>query len=106
MESCVAGLIGLSGISIRKNVNTTTGASTLSVFNKCSSGVVLYKTDNTNMDGRHDAIIFIVNENKIRVVKFNAGSDDSYQKFKISDGLLTIENTGYGLSKFTAYHIQ
>ncbi len=102
----VAGLMGMSGISIRKKVNTTSGGGSMTVFEGCSTGVVLFKTDSTNMAGRYDAVIFVVNNNSVRVVKFNEGSDSFYQTFENKDGVLTIKNTGYGLANFTAYHIR
>lgn len=102
----VAGLMGMSGISIRKKVNTTSGGGSMTVFDGCSTGVVLFKTDSTNMAGRYDAVIFVVNNNSVRVVKFNEGSDNFYQTFENKDGVLTIKNTGYGLANFTAYHIR
>ena len=78
----------------------------MTVFEGCNTGVVLFKTDSTSMAGRYDAIVFVVNSNTVRVVKFNEGSDSFYQTFKNKDGVLTIENTGYGLANFTAYHIR
>ena len=58
------------------------------------------------MAGRYDAVIFVVNNNSVRVVKFNEGNDGYYQIFENKDGVLTIKNTGYGVANFTAYHIR
>ena len=98
-----AGLIGISGLSIRKRENSQSGAATSTLFNGCSRGVVLFSIAQSNMDGHFDAIIYVGSSNSIRVVSYNNGPGAEYQKFSMSNGSLTITNTGYGVGSYIAY---
>ncbi len=100
----VGGLLGFSGIDIRRFINTESTAGKLTLFTGIDKGVVLVSILEVNMDGRYDALIYIVDRKNIRVVSYNAGSDSGYQKFTINDGILSMSNSGYGLGKFIAYY--
>ena len=104
LASVVGGLLGFSGIDIRRFINTESTAGKSTLFTGIDKGVVLVSILEVNMDGRYDALIYIVDRKNIRVVSYNAGSDSGYQKFTINDGILSMSNSGYGLGKFIAYY--
>jgi hypothetical protein len=105
LASVVAGVLGITGVRIRKKVNSSSGAGSVSIFSNCSSGVVIFSADDGNMDGKADAIVHIISSSVIRTTYLNTNKDYAYQKFSISNGLLTVSNTGYGVCEFTAFHI-
>ena len=96
--------MGFSGIDIRRFINTESTAGKLTLFTDIDKGIVLVSILEVNMDGRYDALIYIVDRKNIRVVSYTAGSDSGYQKFTINDGILSMSNSGYGLGKFIAYY--
>ena len=101
----MAALIGVSGVKIRKKVNSSAGAGSVAMFTGCSSGVVIFSADEGNMDGNADAIVHIISSSEIRTTYLNSNKDYDYQQFSISGGSLTVSNSGYGVCKFTAFHI-
>ena len=104
LASVVGGLLGLSGIDIRQFINTVPTAGKLSIFSNIDKGIVLVSILETDMIGRYDALISIIDRNNIRVESYNAGQDSGYQIFAINDGVLSISNSGYGIGKFIAYY--
>lgn len=105
VASVVAGVLGISGVRIRKKVNSSSGAGSVTIFSNCSSGVVIFSADEGNMDGKADAIVHIISSSEIRTTYLNSNKDYAYQKFSISGGTLTVSNSGYGVCEFTAFHI-
>jgi len=103
LASVAAELMGLPGISIRKKKNTNNTAGKVELFSGCTDGIVFIKNNSGDPVGRCDAIIFIIGGNTIRVQRFNEGSDSHYHKFSISNGVLSVGNSGYGVGVFTAY---
>ena len=101
----MAGILGISGVGIRKKVNASAGAGSVTVFNNCSSGIVIFSADDGGMDGKADAIVHIISSSEIRTTVLNTGKDYGYQQFSISSGKLTVSNSGYGVTKFTAFHL-
>lgn len=101
----VGGLIGFSGLSIKKFVNTEAVASKIEIFSGMSNGIVLVSLNAGGMDGHYDALIFVATPNIIRVNRFNEGKDASYQTYSISNGVLSVSNIGYGVGAFTAYYL-
>lgn len=100
----MGGLLGLSGIDIRQFINTVPIAGKLSIFSNIDKGIVLVSILETDLIGRYDALISIIDRNNIRVESYNAGHDSGYQIFAINDGVLSISNSGYGIGKFIAYY--
>ena len=101
----MAELIGVVGVKIREKVNSSSGAGSVAIFSNCISGVVIFSVDEGHMDGKADAIVHIISSNEIRTTYLNSNKDYAYQKFSISNGTLTVLNTGYGVCEFTAFHI-
>ena len=96
--------MGFSGLSIKKFVNTNSDASSIQIFSGLSKGIVLI-SNNGSLDGRYDALIFVANANTIRVNRFNEGHESPYQSYSMSNGVLSVSNTGYGVGAFTAYYL-
>ena len=101
----MAGILGISGVSIRKKVNASSGAASVPIFSNCSSGIVIFTADSGSMDGKADAIVHIISSSEVRTTYLNENKDYGYQKFTISSGTLTVSNSGYGVTKFTAFHL-
>lgn len=100
----VGGLIGFSGLCIKKFVNTEAVASKIEIFGNISNEIILVSMNAGGMDGHYDALIFVATPNIIRVNRFNEGKDASYQTYSISNGVLSVSNIGYGVGAFTAYY--
>ena len=99
----VAGLIGLTGIKIKKYVNSNSGAGSLDLFSGVTTGVIIIVMNNPSAVGHKNNIAFVRDANNLLTNDFNAGSDHHYQVLSISNGRVSISNTGYGVGVFTAY---
>lgn len=103
LASVVAGLIGLTGIKIKKYVNSNSGAGSLDLFSGVTTGIIFIVMNQSSTAGHKNNIVFVQDADNLIVNDFNVGTDHHYQVLSISNGRVSISNTGYGVGAFTAY---
>ena len=99
----MAGLIGLTGIKIKKYVNSNSGAGSLDLFSGVTTGIIFIVMNQSSTAGHKNNIVFVQDADNLIVNDFNVGTDHHYQVLSISNGRVSISNTGYGVGAFTAY---
>ena len=99
----VAELLGIDG-KLKIAQNTIGSAGNMMLFNGISKGVVfLYFTNESS--GHADSIVYITGPNSIRVQTVKSWDGAEYQKITMSNGILSISNSGYGIGNYIAVFI-
>lgn len=100
----MGGLLGISGFKFRYRINTSTYASSAVVMDNVTSGVIFFVTNAP--DYWCNYTIYVYDSNKCRAMPHHIGDASSYNSMTISNGTITLTNTGYGVGTFKAYYLQ
>lgn len=99
----MAELLGVQ-CRVRKTVNMASTAGSRLLFSGVTSGIV-FLAHNNNSSGHADCILAITDRNNYNTLASVTRTDSFYQAITLSDGQMTISNSGYGIGAFTAIHI-